>query len=66
MSPDIAMCKNKNCSKKDTCYRYKAKPNPYRQSYMSFGEDGESCYAYIECKSKGQKKRLDIQCEGEI
>jgi hypothetical protein len=61
MNPDMAMCRNDKCPKKETCYRYIAKPNPYWQTYMDF--NGKDCY--IECKSKGQKKRLDIQCEGE-
>ena len=64
--PDIALCDGKyitgdSCPKKDTCYRHIAKPDPYRQSYACF--DGEGCY--IECKSKGQFRRLNIQCEGE-
>ena len=62
--PDISMCNNEECSKKDTCYRHEATPDPYRQSYTIYNPD--NCHAYIECKSKGEKKRLDIQCEGEI
>ena len=45
---DITMCNDKECDRKDICYRYTAKPNEYRQSY--FGEspkqeglDGEYC-----------------------
>jgi len=34
---DITMCSNEDCEQKETCYRYTAKPNPYRQSY--FWED---------------------------
>lgn len=33
---DIAMCGNKKCPLKYTCYRFRAKPNPYHQSYMLF------------------------------
>ena len=32
---DITMCKGINCNKTNTCYRYLAKANPYRQSYFS-------------------------------
>jgi len=63
MSPDIAMCQNEVCAKKLTCYRYMATPDPYRQSYAQFDADG--CTSYIECKSKGQLRRLNLQCEGE-
>lgn len=38
--PDISMCSNHGCSKKENCYRYKAKPS-YYQSYASFKEDEE-------------------------
>lgn len=31
---DITMCNGKNCDLRQTCYRYKAKPNEYRQSYF--------------------------------
>lgn len=32
--PDIAMCKLESCERKETCYRYTAKPSEYRQSYF--------------------------------
>jgi len=34
--PDISMCNNQECPLKEKCYRYKAEPNPYRQSYGDF------------------------------
>jgi hypothetical protein len=40
--PDIAMCKNKACPKRETCYRFTATPS-YRQSYvlgLAPGSDG--------------------------
>ena len=33
--PDIAMCKGGECTMKETCYRFKAAPNEYRQSYFN-------------------------------
>ena len=33
--PDIAMCKDNNCSKKLFCYRFIARPDKYLQSYFS-------------------------------
>jgi len=31
--PDISMCQNSKCELRSNCYRYRAVPNPYRQSY---------------------------------
>ena len=31
--PDIAMCKDESCEKKETCFRYKAYPS-YMQCYF--------------------------------
>jgi hypothetical protein len=33
--PDICMCKNEKCPKKEECYRYMAKPSEW-QSYIEF------------------------------
>jgi len=32
--PDIAKCMGTGCPYKESCYRYTAKPNEYRQSYF--------------------------------
>jgi hypothetical protein len=32
---DITMCLGTNCPQKETCYRFTAKPNEYRQSYFT-------------------------------
>lgn len=32
--PDVSMCEGTNCSNKESCYRFTAKPNPYRQAYF--------------------------------
>ena len=37
--PDISMCANINCPFNKGCYRYTARPNPFRQSYGSFVYD---------------------------
>ena len=31
---DITMCEGKGCKSKNTCYRYKAEPNIFRQAYF--------------------------------
>lgn len=32
--PDITMCEGRDCPIKESCYRYTAKPNEFRQSYF--------------------------------
>ena len=46
---DITMCKGINCNQTNTCYRYLAKANPYRQSYFEktpVSKDGK-CDEYV-------------------
>lgn len=45
MCPDIAMCSNDRCPSSERCYRFKAKPDEYSQSYMDFHpvQDEEMC-----------------------
>lgn len=57
--PDITMCTGENCSLKETCYRNKATPCEYRQSYFIKPpytinqERGEhSCELYWELKER--------------
>lgn len=52
MPPDISMCENTSCPSKETCYRFKAVPNEYRQSYMEFKvKEGEKkCYHYMKLR----------------
>ena len=33
--PDIAMCSGEGCSRKEACYRHRARPTPQRQSYFA-------------------------------
>jgi len=46
---DISMCSNKDCPKKERCYKFTATPNPYRQSYDYFkpDENGE-CKDFVD------------------
>ena len=50
--PDISMCKNEKCKLKEYCYRFKAKPSPFWQSYSGYIPNKEkgSCEAFIELK----------------
>lgn len=47
--PDIAMCLNNECPKRNDCYRYRAVANEYQQSYGPFkpDDDGE-CKKFID------------------
>ena len=51
--PDIAMCENKKCPKKDKCYRFTAEPSE-RQSYAKFEE--KDCKYFIDNEDKQDKK----------
>lgn len=45
--PDITMCLNRECSMRRTCFRYRAKPNEYRQSCYEFKQDENgNCDSY--------------------
>lgn len=43
---DISLCMNKDCPKADTCYRAKARPNEFRQSYIKPEKMGDECMFY--------------------
>jgi len=44
--PDITMCKGEGCELREGCYRCKAKPGPFAQSYFIAPpiDDGECEY----------------------
>lgn len=50
--PDISMCQGINCNIKDNCYRFKAKPSEFRQSWFckSPNIDNLNCDYYWEMK----------------
>jgi hypothetical protein len=51
---DIAMCRDVLCKSKETCYRFKAIPDNYRQSYLipNREEDAVNCSMYWEYCNK--------------
>jgi hypothetical protein len=59
--PDITMCTGKNCDLATTCYRYKAEPSKYRQSYFVDApiEDGQ-CDYYWEVNSGKNLTNIDL------
>lgn len=54
---DISMCKDTLCKSKETCYRFKATPNKYRQAYLNTNreEDAVNCNMYWEIINKVDK-----------
>lgn len=48
---DITMCSGNNCELAQTCYRYKAEPSKFRQSYfIKHPNDGLECEYFWEYK----------------
>lgn len=56
--PDITMCINgEKCSKKNTCYRYKATPDKF-QSYSAFYENNKKCKSYLKINKKNKGNNI--------
>ena len=57
---DISKCKNHECPSRESCYRYTAIPNPYRQAYMKFEvkEGSNKCESYWDNKARFSKFRV--------
>jgi hypothetical protein len=52
---DISKCEGTNCPLKETCFRFKAKSNEFRQSYLTevpYDHENNSCDEYWEVKEK--------------
>ena len=48
IKPDITLCVNIECDKRDKCYKYRAIPNEIQQSYSIFDYiKDKSCFWYI-------------------
>ncbi len=59
--PDITMCNGNYCELAKTCYRYKAEPSEYRQSYfVKPPNNGLECEYYWEMDTKLTKDEIDI------
>lgn len=45
------MCGNRQCPKAETCFRFRAQPNEFRQAYANFAPDEEGeCQNYMHIK----------------
>ena len=50
--PDITMCNGNNCELSSICYRYKAEPSKFRQSwFMDSPNEGLECEYFWEYKT---------------
>ena len=49
---DITMCEGKGCERKHTCYRHKAKPSIFLQSYFEPTIKGSGCEYYLNFKDQ--------------
>ena len=58
---DISKCSNEDCPLKESCYRYKVKPHPFRQAYTTYepNKDGKTCNHFIEIRN-GNKRIQEI------
>lgn len=59
---DICMCSGEGCPLKESCYRYKAKPSEYLQSYFGdipYDFDKENCEYYWNCESSKDVRKLN-------
>lgn len=56
--PDISMCTGGDCPRKESCYRFTAKPSEYFQSYFqSPPYAGISCEYYWPIRSQPENNR---------
>ena len=59
--PDITMCKGESCPKRETCYRYTAKPSEYQSYFSEIPYKGGVCKHYwTEEEDNTLKILLDI------
>lgn len=57
---DIAMCRRRDCAKKNTCFRYLAFPNEYQSYIMIQQQDlSEGCDMYWRCRNKKELQLLN-------
>ncbi len=46
--PDLTLCTNSDCQFTEFCFRYKAKPSEYVQSYIRFEPQDDKCEFFIQ------------------
>jgi hypothetical protein len=59
---DSTMCDGQGCELKSTCYRYKAEPSKYRQTYFTEApNDGDQCDYYWETAEERAKNLMRLK-----
>lgn len=53
--PDISMCQQSNCRVRNNCYRYRAIPSEFRQSYIVFESTPIECTHHWPISDKGEE-----------
>lgn len=57
--PDITMCQDHKCSKRETCYRYKAVPWEHGQCwFVKSPRKGRACKEYWKLRKHGKQQSL--------
>jgi hypothetical protein len=59
--PDITMCMGNDCPIKETCYRYKAKPNDYQSYFMEAPYKNEECEHYWQMEEVSSNTTKKVQ-----
>lgn len=60
--PDITMCSGQDCPLKEKCYRYKATPSKYQQSYFSDPPcNGDKCDYFMPIDRKIDREQSTEQ-----
>lgn len=58
--PDITMCDDASCPMKEDCYRYRAVPSQFRQSYfLDSPREGDKCIEF-EVIRMGNRTTTDL------
>jgi hypothetical protein len=61
--PDITLCTNSDCQFTEFCFRYKATPSEYVQSYIRFEPQDDKCEFFIQIID--EHKQLDYSIKSE-
>lgn len=64
--PDITMCKGDGCSAAENCYRYRAIPNRFWQSYFVESPGIDKSCKHFEPLRKGDKIRDILEIKSDV
>ena len=61
---DVAMCQDRSCPMRARCYRYRAIPHKFQQSYSEFmwtRDDAFDCNGYWDCSEYVEKNLVSME-----